>query len=224
MYDERQMTRPDDATELIRCGHAAAAARDWNAALDAFRRAVELRPDGETYEGLAAATWWLNDFDASIAAREQAYRLYRAAGDARSASRAAVWLASDYGDLHGQPAVANGWLQRAYRVLGEDHDCAEYGWARAIEAHAAMMYRHEAERGHACAAEAIALGRAHGDVDLEATATAYDGLARIMVGEIDAGIAMLDEAATVALFRRDARGRLGGHDSLLPHGRLRPHP
>jgi LuxR family transcriptional regulator, maltose regulon positive regulatory protein len=47
-------------------------------------------------------------------------------------------------------------------------------------------------------AEAEALGRELGDVDLEMTAMALDGLARVSHGEIAEGMARLDEATTAA--------------------------
>jgi DNA-binding CsgD family transcriptional regulator len=41
------------------------------------------------------ATSWLGDTDASLAAREQAFRAHRSAGNAGGAMRIAGWLAND---------------------------------------------------------------------------------------------------------------------------------
>jgi hypothetical protein len=50
---------------------------------------------------LSWAAWWLGDTEATVAARERAFRAYRQAGDSRNAAHIAVWLANDAIDFQG---------------------------------------------------------------------------------------------------------------------------
>ncbi len=63
------------------------------------------------------ACWWQEEYATGIDARERAYRLFRQADDSRAAARVAIWLSNDYADFRGETAVANGWIQRAERLL-----------------------------------------------------------------------------------------------------------
>jgi hypothetical protein len=71
----------------------------------------------EAFEGLSWAAYCLDDEQLTFDSRERAYRLFRQRGDASSAARVAAWLATDSLDFRGEPAVANGWLERARRLL-----------------------------------------------------------------------------------------------------------
>ena len=80
------------------------------------------------------ANWWLDDVDAAIAARERAYVLRREQGQTIEAARVAGFLAWDYGAMRGANAVANGWLQRARRLVEDREPSAEQAWLPLIEA------------------------------------------------------------------------------------------
>ncbi len=71
-----------------------------------FADTVAEADSAEAREGLAWACWWLEDGDGSIEAREDAYRLFKEAGDLRGAVRA-------------EEAVAQGWFARGERILVE---------------------------------------------------------------------------------------------------------
>src|SRR5437899_11936374 len=89
----------------------------WSEARGAFEHALAERESAEALEGLGLAAWWLDDAETVFNSRERAYKLYLERGDRRSAARLAVWLAWDCGAFRGESAVANGWLQRARRLL-----------------------------------------------------------------------------------------------------------
>ena len=89
----------------------------WREARRAFEATLAERESAEALEGLGLAAWWLDDGETVFESRERAYKLYLDADDKRSAARIAVWLAWDCLAFRGESAVANGWLQRARRLL-----------------------------------------------------------------------------------------------------------
>src|SRR5262249_60949382 len=101
---------------------------------DLYAGALGLGEAAEALEGLAIARWWLDDVDAAIAARERAYVLRRERGETVEAARVAGLLAWDYGAMRGANAVANGWLQRARRLIEDLPPTAEQAWLPLIEA------------------------------------------------------------------------------------------
>jgi LuxR family transcriptional regulator, maltose regulon positive regulatory protein len=102
---------------LLDDGNAALARGDWEGASAAFEAALNVEETAEALEGLGMAAWWLDDAATTFDARERAYRLYREHGECVAAARLARWLAWDYNAFRGEPVVANGWLQRAHRLL-----------------------------------------------------------------------------------------------------------
>ena len=108
---------PGTSAHALEAGWSELRAGRWAPARELFEQAVASDETPEALEGLSWAAWWLDDADAVFAARERAYRLYRARGDRGSAARMATWLAADELDFRGAAAVASGWLQRAHRLL-----------------------------------------------------------------------------------------------------------
>ena len=97
----------------------------WADAREAFEAALREKETPEALEGLGTAAWWLDLADLVFDSRERAYTLYQARGDRAAAARIAVWLAWDCWAFRGENAVANGWLQRARRLLDGLPACAE---------------------------------------------------------------------------------------------------
>ena len=181
--------------DAVRAGWEHFAQADWAAARDAFSAALEERPgDPEALDGLGQALWWLNERDAGIERRREAYAAYRRRGDARRAGGLATYLAGEH-RIDGRAAAAAGWLARAHRLLADVGSSPETGWL-AIE---------EAKRAEDPAAASRhaqrALDMAHelSDPDIECMALAQLGRARVAEGHVQDGIALLDEAMTVAL-------------------------
>ena len=184
--------------ESVAAGRDALSRGAWPSARSHFERALGIVPTPELFEGLSWATWWLEDASACVDAREHAYRLYRQAGDTRGAARMALWLGDDHNEFHGAAAVAEGWFNRAARLLDELGSCPERGWLTVFEAHAALG-RHDTDRARQLAGQARDLGREHRAVDLEMFSLATEGLALVEEGAVEQGMRCLDEATAAAL-------------------------
>src|SRR3954467_5543475 len=109
-------------------GRAALARGDWHAARDAFEASLQIEDEAEALEGLALAAWWLDVADVVFDARERAYRLYLEQEDRQGAARMAVWLAWDTSAFRGEQAIAQGWLQRAHRLLADLPESTAHAW------------------------------------------------------------------------------------------------
>ena len=139
--------------DLVAAGNAALAGSSWEDARRCFESALAREESVDAWEGLAWAASWLGDTDASLAAREQAFRAYRAAGNAHRAARMAGWLANDALHFRGDDAVAAGWLERGRSLLDGRPPSAEHGWLLVIEGYYALEVaptpRQRAAQGHA---------------------------------------------------------------------------
>jgi len=184
--------------EALYAGEAALLRAAWQEARAHFETALARDETPEALEGLGAAAWWLSDVSTVFAARERAYRRYRETGDDRGAARVAAALAIDYCTFRGRAAIASGWVWRAERLLGGEA-CRELGWLLVVKTHMALMIDHDPVVSRGFAVRAGSLGKALGDLDLEMLALAYEGLARVCLGEIGEGMRCLDEATIAAV-------------------------
>ena len=186
-------------TDPLAAGRAALARADWSEARERFEEAVAYGAEGEAWEGLSRAAWWQGDEDATLAARESAYRAYRRTGDACGAARTAMWLASDHLDFRGDDAVAGAWLRQA-RALVDDHDaCPEHGWITLLEADIALVGHCDPTTAERRARQAVDLGRRISDVDVEVVGLAILGSALVAGGRVEEGLRCLDQCAALAV-------------------------
>jgi LuxR family transcriptional regulator, maltose regulon positive regulatory protein len=170
----------------------------WPAARAAFESALAAGETAEAQEGLSWAAWWLDDGDTVFAARERAFTLYRAAGEAESAARMAIWLAADELDFRGSWAVASGWLQRAERLLEDLEPGPEHGWLAFHEGYIAHATG-DTQRAAELALRASELGRRCGIPDLEMLGLALEGATLVACARVEEGMRRLDEATVRAL-------------------------
>ncbi len=168
---------------------------DWAGARDSFTATLDASPDDpDALDGLGQSLWWLGERDAAIECRRNAYAAFQRKGDARRAGGVAVYLAGEH-RIDGQDAAASGWLARARRLLDGCGTVPELGWLTIEDAKRAPDPI-TAEQ-HARAALAIAHELANPDI--ECMALAQVGRAVVRQGRIEEGVALLDEAMTVAL-------------------------
>jgi DNA-binding NarL/FixJ family response regulator len=185
--------------DLLKSGWEALARGAWDDAHAVFAAALRREETAEAFEGLGWAAWWRNDIEETFRARELAYRRFTERGDRAGAARAATGLALDHFARLGEHAVANGWVQRAHRLLNGLAPAPEHAMLAILEGHMAIMVAHDTETARRLGAEAAALAASLGAVDLEMLAQALEGLARVGAGDISAGMRLLDEATAAAV-------------------------
>ena len=162
----------------------------WEAARAGFQASLEQQETAEALEGLAEVNWWLCDAPASVRYRERAWVLLRQAGDVVRAGRAAIDLSISYLVNLGNGPAAQGWLTRAERLTRGLDPNPLRGWLWLMQGYMSD----DAERAHALTARALELAQQTGDVDLELLALSDLGLALVVHGRGEEGLAMLDEA------------------------------
>ncbi len=187
MADGRVPNAADE--DLLAKGKSALVCADWATARACFERVTDPE-SGDALDGLSEALWWLGEWNRSRELRERAFAQHRRAGQAVRAARAAMWLGNEYIVSQGNHAAWNGWLERAGSMLESVEPCAEHGWLLFMRGRRASA-PDEMER---TCAEALAIARRHGDVDLEVLAMSQLGRALIALGRMDDGFSRLDES------------------------------
>lgn len=175
-------------------GYAALAAGEWDAVRAAFEASLEHGDDPDALDGLGRALWWLRDGEGAVVHRERAYAGFRREGQLARAARIALWLSREYGLVWGKEAAARGWLARAERLLADVAPGAEQGWLDLARAERTR----ELDESARLAAGALETALRAGDVDLELRALAQLGLAEVSLGDVEKGLARLDEAMAAA--------------------------
>jgi LuxR family maltose regulon positive regulatory protein len=193
MAEEATQAHPLDA------GWAALSRGEWERAKAVFEESLAECETPEAHEGMGAAAQMLNEDTLTFDARERAYRLYLQRGDKGSAARIAAWLAADCLMFRGQPAVANGWLERAHSLIDGLEPGIDHGWLAIHEGHMAVALDEDTAKARRLAAHAVELGRAFGAPELEMLGLGLEGRALVSEGELEEGMRRLDEATTVAL-------------------------
>src|SRR5215211_6023186 len=183
----------------LAAGRAALERADWAEARARFEAAAAADDVPEAWEGLSRAAWWQGDQEATMGARERAYRAYRRGGDACAAARMAMWLASDHIDFRGDDAVASAWLRRGRALLGDREPCAEQGFIMLHEADIALFAEADPAAAARLAREGLDLARRIPDRGVEVVALAILGSALITSGAIEEGLRRLDESGALAV-------------------------
>jgi DNA-binding CsgD family transcriptional regulator len=191
-HDEAVTTVPAD-TALAR-GYGALAVGNWSEARGAFEEAVRTVESPEALDGLGRSLWWLHEGREAIVCRERAYSGFRRDGDLGRAARIALWLSREYSLVFGNNAAARGWLARAERLLRDVAPGVEQGWLDLARSEGSR----ESSEAAMYAESALNAALAAGDPDLELRALAQLGFARVSGGEVDEGLAQLDEAMAAA--------------------------
>jgi DNA-binding NarL/FixJ family response regulator len=175
----------------IERGKRALDAADWEAARDAFTKALdEDAASADAMDGLSEALWWLGDWSKGRELRERAFTKHRAMGHRLEAARAALWIANEHLVALGNRAAWNGWLERAAGLLQDVPPCSDHGWLIITRGRRAADVN---ECARACM-ESLEIARRHGDVDLEVFALSQLGRSLVAIGRVDEGFARLDEA------------------------------
>jgi tetratricopeptide (TPR) repeat protein len=186
------------AGEDLAAARAALRGRDWPRAfelLSALDAAGSL--GGEDLDGLAEAALFTGRVHESLDARRRVHTAFAAEGATRAAARVAIVLCLHHA-ARLQLAVADGWFQRARRLLEDEGDCVEQGYL----AWAATMFAiggGDHESGFAAARETYEVGRRFGVPDLEALGLTFQGYILVRQGRVTEGIKLIDEGMTWAV-------------------------
>jgi ATP/maltotriose-dependent transcriptional regulator MalT len=185
-----------DVADLLEAAGAALGRRAWGEARELCDQVLAAGETAAALELGAVASWWQDDVDAAIAARERAYVLRRERGETVEAARVAGLLAWDYGAMRGANAVANGWLQRARRLAEDLDPAAEHAWLPLIEA--SFHIDTDPNAVLRLSTEAAERANALGGLDIEMTARTLQGLALVSLGRLEEGTRLLDEGTAAA--------------------------
>jgi class 3 adenylate cyclase len=186
------------AEDFLEQGRDAVRRRAWRDAYDLLRTAdADGRLTAEDLESLAEAAWWTGRLEEAIALRERAYTAYTEERAPRRAGFVAGMLVMDHAN-RGALSVASGWLGRAERLLKDEEDGLEHGHLAFVRG-AMALDMGELETARAEFARAEDLARKFGDPSLEAIARVFIGTVLVATGEVEQGLALLDEATASAV-------------------------
>jgi ATP/maltotriose-dependent transcriptional regulator MalT len=175
----------ESGQELLRSGR-------WADAVAAFRTAIADETAPEALHGLAEALWWTGDIQNSTAYYQRAYSAYREAGNSFGAAWAAIFLCIIYKNCLGNEAAANGWLARAETAAATGDPSPLQGWFDMMRGFLAAG--HNLRLAAELQQRALDFAIASGDRDLELVTRADLGLTTARSGNLEAGLAMVDEA------------------------------
>lgn len=179
----------DDVDAFLRSGNIAAA-------IARLAEALRDSDDPELRLLYGQLSHFACDYDTARSQFELAVAAFQSRGLRRRAAVTASSLARVYHEGWGNRVVGVAWMRRAAGLLDGEPPCVEQGWvavgligcdisdAGVLEAKAQM---------------ALELARRFGDVRLEAQALADSGLALVSFGQIEEGMARLDEAMALTM-------------------------
>ena len=188
-----------DAETVVRRAHDAASRGDWEAAFALFTQADA---DGLVGPGdlpiLGEVAYAAGHLDVTIEAWERAYALCVEAGEKDAAAGAAVRVAMHLLFDTALMAPVRGWLARAERQLEGRGDTPAGAWLAVVRAYERMLTG-DLSGARPWARRAIELGSKH---DSAACALGRVAEARLLIldGEVEHGLALLDEVGVATVF------------------------
>jgi class 3 adenylate cyclase len=183
--------------ETLELGRDAMNRHAWAEAMEAF---VAADRDGgleaADLELLGTAAWWAGRPDDSAEALERAFGAYTDAGLTKEATWVAMVLA--YQAFRRRAfSIGAGWQARAERLLETVPESALHARLEVFHTLGTMM-EGRLKDGIELAARAMELARKHDDRSALFLAMSFRGMAEVFVGDWQAGLALIDEAATAA--------------------------
>jgi DNA-binding CsgD family transcriptional regulator len=183
------------ATQLLLQARSSLEDRRWREAYLRLQAAEEAGALGaEELEQLAVTAHLVGEDHVAARSWERAHHGFLDAGDVTRAARCAFWLA--FGLFNrGEAARGGGWLARASRLLDEHRlDSVERGYLCVPAGLRALDDDRDADSAQEAFRAATEYGERFGDTDLMTMGRLGQGQALIRRGQVDAGVALLDEA------------------------------
>lgn len=186
-------------TATYEAGRNAAKRGRWRDAYVAYSGANDTSSlTAEDLESFAEAAWWTGRIEEALELREQAYAAFSAVGDLRGAARVALALHWDHSS-RGAFSVSHGWFAKAERLLDDLRETPEYAHLVLTRGMDTLHVEGDAAGAVKDLERAYELGRQLGDSDVQALALTGRGMALVHTGEVDRGLALLDESTAAAL-------------------------
>ncbi len=176
----------------------AASRHAWREAYEAYSRTDQQDLTPDDLESFAEAAYWTGKLDEALSLRERSYAGFASAGDKRSAARVALTLTDDHAN-RGAFSVAHGWFANAERLLEGLPESVEHGHLALLRAFTAYVTGGNLGEALSDLDRAYEIGRRFDDRDMQAMALALKGKVLIQTGEVDQGLALLDEATAAAV-------------------------
>lgn len=166
----------------------------WGRAYEHLSSAARDEPlEVEDLERLASAAYLAGRSAESSDVWAHAHHECARIGDVARAVRCAFWLA--FALLNGgELARGGGWVDRAQRLLDDhDLDCVEHGYLRYAAA-LRSVFSGAVMTAHTGFSEAGSIGMRYRDAELVTLALIGEGRCLIYLGDVQKGLALLDEA------------------------------
>jgi class 3 adenylate cyclase len=183
----------------LEAGREAAGRGAWPEAYDlllaADKNGVSLT--GNDFELLSHAAMWTGHLTASIEYAERAYARYSDANEMEKAAMVALALAAEYRNKL-QLSASQGWHQRAARLLESIDESPAHGFL-ALQKSMIASGRGDYDEALTHILSALDVATRHHDRDLLAQATLREGVARVNNGDVDEGLALIDEVTAAAV-------------------------
>src|SRR4051812_27655851 len=185
-------SRNDPAQSLAR-GSEAFQQRSWRNAFEFLSDADAKSPlDPGHLLQLAQAALLIGKEQQGADALARAHQSFLTGGHIAPAVRCAFWLGFT-AMLNGETARATGWLSRAGRLIEGQPECVETGYLLLPNGYR-LVHSGDPGSAESCFKQAAAVAKRFDDKDLMALALQGQGRSLIRKGEIEQGLALLDEA------------------------------
>jgi class 3 adenylate cyclase len=184
-------------TSTLELGRDAVRRHAWDEGVESLTAADREAPlSADDLELLGGAAWWAGKPDDASDALERAFAGYEEAGRAEDAVRVAMTLAYHAYRRLAVP-VGLGWQARAERLLAALPESPLHAQKMVYDAIGLLMEGH-LDTGIEMLDQAMAVARRTGNTDALYSAMSLRGMADVMAGRWQPGLAELDEAATAA--------------------------
>lgn len=180
------------ADDLLGQARASYAERLWDEAYALFARVEgDDELDVEDLERFGLAAFLTGHDDASTAAWTSAHSARLAADQPERAARDAFLIGSNL-IFRGELAPARGWFARGGRFLEGRPEAAEHGWLLTLNG-LARMFTGDPAGAEPAFQTSVRIAQAHRDPGLLTMAQLGAGMSRLLLGDLDAGMPLLDE-------------------------------
>jgi class 3 adenylate cyclase len=190
--------RATDGASRLQAARKAVAEHRWAEALELLRAADEAGLlEREDLSAYGDAAWWTGQLTIAIRARERAFTAHLKAGDRERAAATALAVANDHGHRL-QSSLMAGWVRRAARLLEGLPECPGHAYLARARLNGAIS-RGDLDEALDQAERVMEIADRLGDRDLEGLGLQDKGRVLVARGEVEEGLALLDEAVVLAI-------------------------